>query len=139
MSLQAKYQELIDAANASGASAMSVNEENGVLLVTAKVPNAEVHDNLFEIYNRIDSNGLSGDLIMNLEIANEVAGANCTVTTEDTALNVRSGPSTDDQVIGMADKGSSVTLLEKTNEQWWKIRTSNGLEGYSYSQYLTVE
>lgn len=139
MSLQDKYKELLDAATVGGASAMGVTEENGTLFITAKVPNATVHDQLFEIYNRIDNNGASGDLIMNLEIANEVAGASCTVTTEETALNVRSGPSTDDQVIGMADKGSSVTLLEKTNEQWWKIRTSNGLEGYSYSQYLTVE
>lgn len=139
MSLQAKYQELLDQANSSGATAMSVVEENGTLIITGKVPNAAVHDALFETYNRIDNNGTSGDLIMNLEIANEVAGATCVVTTEETALNVRSGPSTDDAVIGLAAKDSSVTLLEKTNEQWWKIRTADGLEGFCYSQYLTAQ
>lgn len=139
MSLQAKYQQIIEEASAAGATNMGVNEENGVLFISAAVPNAAVHDKLFEIYNEIDPNMATGDLVLNLEIANEVAGATCIVTTEETALNVRSGPSTNDAVIGYAEKDLQVTLLEKTNEQWWKIRTATGIEGYSYSQYLTAQ
>ncbi len=54
-------------------------------------------------------------------------------------LNVRKGPGTDQAIVGKAAHGSTVTLVNKTNDQWWLIRTENGEEGYAYAQYLTVE
>ena len=65
-------------------------------------------------------------------------GAKATVTTDSSNLNIRKGPGTDQPLAGKAAHGSTVTLVSKTNDQWWLIRTDNGEEGYAYAQYLTV-
>lgn len=51
-------------------------------------------------------------------------------------LNVRSGPSTSYSNLGVIYKGESVSVLEKTNSNWYKVKLSNGKIGYSSSAYL---
>ena len=64
------------------------------------------------------------------------AGAALTVATDESNLNIRQEPSTDAAVVGKAAKGSSVTLVEQTSDDWWKVKTEDGQEGYAYSRYL---
>lgn len=138
MALQSKYQQLINAASSSGVNNLQVREQGNVLYIDGEAPNGQVKDNLWNIYNNIDPDFRSGDLIMNIDVSAMASGTTATVTTESSNLNVRKGPGTDQPIVGKAAHGSSVTIVSKTNDQWWLIRTENGEEGYVYAQYLTV-
>src|SRR5215210_221645 len=138
MALQDKYQELINAAINSGVNNLQVREEGNVLYIDGEAPNGQVKDNLWNIYNQIDPDFRSADLIMNIDVSAMASGDTATVTTESSNLNVRKGPGTDQPIVGKAAHGSSVTIVSKTNDQWWLIRTENGEEGYAYAQYLSV-
>lgn len=138
MALQNKYQELINAAKTSEVYNLQVREQENVLYIDGEAPNGQVKDNLWSIYNKIDPDFRSGDLIMNINVSAMAPGAKAQVTTDSSNLNVRKGPGTDQPVVGKAAHGSTVTLVNKTNDQWWLIRTDNGEEGYAYSQYLSV-
>jgi uncharacterized protein YgiM (DUF1202 family) len=139
MALQDKYKELLDAANASGVTNLQVIEKDGVLYVDGEAPSGAVKDQLWDMYNKIDPNFLAGDMVMNVNVAAAAPGTKAKVTTERSNLNIRKGPGTDQPVVGKAAHHSIVTLVSKTNDQWWLIRTDKGEEGYAYAQYLTPE
>lgn len=139
MALQDKYKELLDAANASGVTNLQAIEKDGVLYVDGEAPSGTVKDQLWDMYNKIDPNFLAGDLVMNVNVAAAAPGTKAKVTTERSNLNIRKGPGTDQPIVGKAAHHSIVTLVSKTNDQWWLIRTDQGEEGYAYAQYLTPE
>ncbi len=139
MALQDKYQELIAAAKTSEVNNLQVREQDNVLYINGEAPTGEVKDNLWNIYNKIDPDFRAGDLIMNINVSAMAPGAAAKVTTDSSNLNVRKGPGTDQPIVGKAAHGSTVTLVSKTNDQWWLIKTENGEEGYAYAQYLTVK
>jgi uncharacterized protein YgiM (DUF1202 family) len=138
MSLQDKYKQLIDTANASGISNLQVREEGNVLHIDGEAPTGAVKDKLWEIYGQIDPDFRAGDLIMNVDVAAS-AGSKAKVVTDSTNLNVRKGPGTDQPIVGKAAHGEIVTLQSKTNDQWWLIKTDSGIEGYAYAQYLSPQ
>lgn len=138
MALQDKYQELINAAKTAEVNNLQVREQENVLYIDGEAPTGQVKDNLWHIYNQIDPDYRSGDLIMNINVSAMAPGAKATVTTDSSNLNIRKGPGTDQPLVGKAAHGSTVTLVSKTNDQWWLIRTDKGEEGYAYAQYLTV-
>jgi hypothetical protein len=137
--LQSKYNELITAARSSGVQDLQVREQGEVLYIDGTAPSGDVKDNLWSIYNKIDPDFRNGDLILNINVAAMVTGARVKVTTETSNLNIRKGPGTDQTVLAVAPHHSYVTLISKTNEQWWLIRTGEGIEGYAYARYLSVE
>lgn len=53
------------------------------------------------------------------------------------ALNIRSGPSTSNSVIGTAYKGNTVDILSSSNG-WYKVKLSNGKTGWASSQYIST-
>ena len=57
-------------------------------------------------------------------------------TVNTSALNVRSGPSTDYERVGILSGGTKIVVLEKTTDTWFKINY-NGLVGYVSAEYLT--
>ena len=135
MSLQDKYKALIDAAN-SGVSDLRIGESEGVLHIQGTAPTADIKNNLWDIYGSIDPNFLTGDVVMDVDVAGAVAGGKVEVVTESSNLNIRKGPGTDQPIVGKAAKGEIITLVSKANDQWWLVRTNDGEEGYSYAQYL---
>lgn len=135
MALQEKYQALVDAANASGVTNLAVREQDGVLYIDGDAPSGAVKDQLWDIYNQIDPNYSSGDLVLNVNAKAEV-GQQVRVITQETNLNIRKGPGTDQPIIGKAAKGEILTLISQTNDLWSSVRTKDGQEGYAYSQYL---
>jgi len=139
MALNTKYKELTDAAAASGVLNLQVREQEGVLYIDGIAPNGKVKDQLWAIYDKIDPNFLSGDVVMNVKVTDAVPGSKAKVTTEKSNLNIRKGPGTDQPIVGKAAHHDLVTLVSKTNDQWWLVRTKNGEEGYAYAQYLTPE
>lgn len=139
MALQDKYKELIDAASAAGVNNLQVREQDNVLYIDGEAATGQIKDNLWSIYNKIDPDFRAGDLIMNINVSAMAAGAKAKVTTQSSNLNIRKGPGTDQPIVGKAAHNSTVTLVSKTNDQWWLVRTDAGEEGYAYAQYLTVE
>ncbi|MCT1526372.1 MULTISPECIES: SH3 domain-containing protein [Sphingobacterium] len=136
MSLQNKYKVLIDTANTSGIEGLQVAEMDGVLQIRGTAPNADVKNKLWDIYNQIDPNFLSGDVVMNVDVSTAVTGQQVRVITESSNLNIRKGPGTDQPIVGKAAKDEVITLISRANDQWWLVRTKDGEEGYCYAQYL---
>lgn len=135
MILQDKYKSLIDAAKTSGVTNMQVREQEGVLYVDGDAPTGAVKDQLWDLYGQIDPNFTGGDLVLNVN-AKAVQGSKVKVVTKSSNLNIRKGPGTDQPVVGKAAHGEIITLVNKSNEQWWLVRTNDGEEGYSYAEYL---
>jgi uncharacterized protein YgiM (DUF1202 family) len=138
MSLQTKYAELLNQANGLGITNLAVAEQEGVLHLSGTVKSTADYDTLWATYNTIDPDMTSGDLLMNLDIKAELGSA-LKVTTDTSNLNIRSTPSSEGAIVGKAAHNEIVTLVEKTNDSWWKIKTKDGEEGYAYAQYLSPE
>ncbi|MCW3087818.1 MAG: type 3 domain protein [Sediminibacterium sp.] len=136
MALQEKYKELISAAQ-SGISGVQIAEQSGVLHITGHAPSGAVKDRLWEIYGQIDPNYRAGDVVMDVDVAGLGAGSKLKVTTDSSGLNLRKGPGTDQPIAGKAAHGAVITLINKTNDQWWLVRTDEGTEGYAFAQYLS--
>ena len=136
MALQDKYAELLQTATGLGVANLAIAEKDGVLHVSGTTNTTADYDALWALYDKIDPNMASGDLMMNIDIKAD-AGAQLKVTTDSTNLDIRSTPSTDGAIIGKAAHDEVVTLVEKTDDSWWKIKTVDGEEGYAYAQYLS--
>jgi uncharacterized protein YgiM (DUF1202 family) len=136
MALQEKYAQLLTAAQTQGVENLSVAEQNGVLHVSGTAKSTADYDALWALYSQIDPNMASGDLMMNIDIKADT-GAQLKVTTDSTSLNIRSTPTTDGEIVGKAAHDEVVTLVEKTDDSWWKVKTAQGEEGYAYAQYLS--
>lgn len=134
MTLREKYQPIVDAALEAGAN-LKIAEQNGVLYIQGDVPNGAVKDRLWKVYGTIDPTFSTGDLVLNVNPVVE-EGGKVRVITKESNLNIRQGPGTDHPIVGKAVKGEIITLINKTNEQWWLVRTNDGEQGYSYSAYL---
>ncbi|SCD20732.1 putative peptidoglycan-binding LysM [Proteiniphilum saccharofermentans] len=132
MALTDKYKELVDLARSNN---LLVSESGNVLKVEGTVPSADVKDKLWEIYKRIDPHFKSNDLVLNVKTAIS-DGGKVRVITQESRLNIRKGPGTDQPIVGKAEKGAIITLISKANDQWWLVRDNDGEEGYCYSQYL---
>ncbi len=74
-SLRGKYQQLIDAATANGVSDLQVRQQDNVLYIDGNAPTEDVKKQLWDIYNRIDPDYRSGDLVMNINAATGSAAA----------------------------------------------------------------
>ncbi len=132
MALLEKYRELVDLARQYGAT---VSDEGNVLRVRGEVPSGALKDSMWEIYDRIDPNFKSNDLILDVNV-NATEGGKVKVVTRESNLNIRKGPGTDQPIVGKAAHGDVITLISKANDQWWLVRDNDGEEGYCYSQYL---
>ena len=139
MALQDKYKELTDAAKASGISDLQVREQDGVLYVDGTAPSGAVKDRLWSIFDKLDPNFTSGDLIMNVNVNTSASATKAKVVTESSNLNIRKGPGTDQPIVGKAAHGEVVTLVSQTSDQWWLVRTDAGEEGYAYTRYLQAQ
>ncbi len=138
MALQDKYAALLDAAKTMNVTDLSVAEKDGMLHVSGTAKSTADYDALWSLYDKIDPNMASGDLMMNIDIKAD-AGASLKVTTDTSNLNIRKEPSTEATIVGKAAHNEIVTLVEKTNDSWWKIKTKDGEEGYAYAQYLSPQ
>ena len=65
MSLQEKYQTLIDMATQNGTS-VNMTEGDGVLHIDGTAPSEEAKQQLWDEYNRIDPDYRAGDLVLNI-------------------------------------------------------------------------
>lgn len=136
MVLQDKYKALIDAAGSEQVSNLQVREQDGVLYIDGTAPSGVAKDSLWAKYGEIDPNFSAGDVVMNINVASDASGTTAKVSTESGNLNIRKGPGTDQPIVGKAAHGEQVTVVSRTNDQWWLVRSKDGEEGYAYAQYL---
>ena len=132
MTLAEKYRELIELANSNS---LSVNDNGKVLNIDGEVESPAIKDKMWEIYQKIDPHFKSNDVLLNVK-SSVTEGGKVKVVTKESRLNIRQGPGTDQPIVGKAEKGAIITLISKTNDQWWLVRDNDGEEGYCYSQYL---
>ena len=136
MALQEKYKELTDAATTAGVTDLQVREQDNVLYIDGTAPTGAVKDELWAVYDKIDPNFTSGDLVLNINVSIDAAVTKVKVITEHSNLNIRKGPGTDQPIVGKAAHHEIITLINRSNEQWWLVRTNDNEEGYSYARYL---
>ncbi len=79
MSLQEKYQTLLELAKQNGTS-YELSEGDGVLHVTGTAPSEEAKQQLWDEYNRIDPDYRGGDLMLNVSVGGESGGGSHTYT-----------------------------------------------------------
>jgi uncharacterized protein YgiM (DUF1202 family) len=139
MALSDKYKELIDTAKNIGVSDLQSREQDNVLYIDGVAPSGSAKDQLWDLYGKLDPDFRSGDVVMNINVSTMVPGAKAVVTTEKSNLNIRKGPGTDQPIVGKAGHQEVVTLVSKTNDQWWLVRTDKGEEGYAFAQYLSAQ
>ena len=72
MSLQEKYQSLLELANQNGTT-YSLSEADGVLHIEGNAPSAEAKQQIWDEYNRIDPDFRSNDLVLNIGVSAEGA------------------------------------------------------------------
>lgn len=77
MSLQEKYQSLLELANSNGTT-YELSEGDGVLHVTGQAPSEEAKQQLWDEYQRIDPDFQSSDLVLDIStgVADAGGGAN---------------------------------------------------------------
>jgi uncharacterized protein YgiM (DUF1202 family) len=136
MAATEKYKALTDAASAAGVSDLQVREQDGIVYVDGTAPSGAVKDQLWQKYGEIDPNFTGGDLVMNIKVGMDASVSQVKVVTESSNLNIRKGPGTDQPIVGKAAHGETITLVSRSNDQWWLVRTADGEEGYAYAQYL---
>lgn len=134
--LQDKYSSVVSAAQSAGIDNLQVQEQNGVLYISGNASSTSAKDQVWNALGAIDSTYSANDINIDVQVAGLAGGANLTVDTEDSNLNIRQEPSTEAAIVGKAGRGELVTLVEQTSDDWWKIRTKDGEEGYAYSRYL---
>lgn len=82
MSLQEKYQSLLELANQNGTT-YELSEGDGVLHVTGSAPDEAAKTALWDEYNRLDPDFRAGDLILNISTgAGDAGGSANTYTVE---------------------------------------------------------
>ena len=54
-------------------------------------------------------------------------------------VNFRSGPGTNYNSKGVIALGTTVTVTDTSNSEWYAVRLSNGSTGYIFAQYLRSE
>jgi uncharacterized protein YraI len=59
------------------------------------------------------------------------------VVTEESALNIRSGPGTGHPVMATINKGERLVLLNKTGD-WYQVQLPDGRTGYGFHQYIQI-
>ena len=68
MSLQDKYRDLISFATNSGATNLSVTEQDNVLYVTCTAPTNQVKDQIWDVYEKLDPDMRSADMVLNVSV-----------------------------------------------------------------------
>ena len=87
------------------------------------------------------SNGMTGYIYsIYIELQSSAGGSTSGgVQAKTTAgVNLRRGAGTSFGVIRVVATGTTVTVTEATNAQWYKVKLSDGTEGYIFTEYLNV-
>ena len=74
MALKDKYSELVAAAQTAGVSNLQVREQDNVLYIDGTASSEAAKQKLWDIYNKIDPDYRSADLVMNIAVSQTNGG-----------------------------------------------------------------
>lgn len=136
MTLSNKYAGVVAAAQSVGIRNLQVTEQDGILYVSGTTSDNKSKDAVWDALGKIDSSFSASDINIDVQVAGLAMGSSLIIDTQSSNLNIRKEPSTEASIVGKAAKGEAVTLVEQTSDEWWKIKTKDGEEGYAYARYL---
>ena len=55
-----------------------------------------------------------------------------------TAVNIRSGPGTENRILTTASSGTRISIISKQNKDWYLVQTLGGTLGYMSSEYIKI-
>ena len=84
----------------------------------------------------VDPNYSTSDINVNVQAEGLAVGASLTVARDSSKLNIRQEASTDRAIIAKPAKGETLTLVEQTSDEWWKVKTADGQQGHANTKYL---
>ena len=93
------------------------------------------------------SNGTTGYMFseyISMSGGSSSSGSDSVPSTESTAakvteyVNVRSGPGTNYTSKTVIASGTSITVTDRSNAEWYAVKLSNGMTGYIFSQYIQL-
>jgi uncharacterized protein YgiM (DUF1202 family) len=134
--LQDKYASVVTAAQGAGISNLQVQEQDGILYISGGANNTASKDAIWNALGAIDATYTASDININVDVVGLSVGASLKVITDSSNLNLRQEPSTEGALVGKAAHGGTVTLVEQTNSEWWKVKNEDGVEGFAYARYL---
>ena len=93
------------------------------------------------------SNGMTGYIFSQyIQLSNDSSSdAGSVPSTESTPaktteyVNVRSGPGTNYTSKTVIASGTSITVTDRSNSEWYAVKLSNGMTGYIFSIYIELE
>lgn len=136
--LTEKYEAVIEAAKKLEISNLKVQEQNGVLYVSGDTVSSQIKDEVWDALGQVDPTFTASDINLDIKVSGLTTGLALLVNTDSGNLNIRKTPSTEGEVVGKAAHKTYVRLIEQTDNEWWKINTADGIEGYAFSRYLKV-
>lgn len=83
MALEQKYQEVIQTARNSGVTNLQVREQDNVLYIDGAAPSEQVKKQVWDVYNRIDPDYRSADVVMNITVTGAAAAQEYEVASGD--------------------------------------------------------
>jgi SH3 domain protein len=76
-------------------------------------------------------------VLIGLLILPAASVAETVYVSENFEITMRTGPGTDRKIISLVESGKALEILEK-GEEWSKVRTFNGKEGWVLNRYLSA-
>lgn len=111
---------------------LQVVESNGSVTVSGVSQNGEA---LTLVEDLLKGKGIT-NIQNNISVADlSNSGVTYKVTTRGSNLNCRRGPGVDNEIAGKFANGSVVTLVQKYNDTWHKVKNTD-VEGYCHTDYL---
>jgi uncharacterized protein YgiM (DUF1202 family) len=111
-----------------------VQDVSGTLTIAGTVPDAQTAEKavsalkaqpgVVDVFNLLEMEDLTSK---NIKMK---------VITKSSNLNIRKGPGTDYEIIGKAAHESNVQLIKRMYNDWYFVRTEDGVEGFSSANYL---
>ena len=113
---------------------LKVQDENGILTVIGTVPDMETAE---KAVAALKSQPNVKDVVNLLEMEDLTAqNLKMKIATKESNLNIRKGPGTEYEIVGKAAHGSAVQLIKRMYNNWYYIRTDNGIEGFCAANFL---
>lgn len=113
---------------------LQVVDNNGNVTVTGVAQTGEAAAKITEL---LTIKGINAASINNSISVADLTSLNLKykVATNSSNLNCRKGPSTDNEIVGKFSKGAIVSLVQKYNDTWHKVKNEE-IEGYCHTDYL---
>lgn len=137
MSLENKYRTLIEAARNLLTADFELRQEDGVLHIVGLAPNAEAKHKLWDVYSQLDPNYISREVRMKIRVHPDLNGCKARLIAEEEILNIHNGPGVASLTIGQVPNRSEVSIIGRTNTDWWLIRIHD-IEGYCYVPHVEM-